>query len=327
MDCFCMRNIVLYISIFTIFNSCKPGADEVPDPRKDRERLGEFFSAATTGIISAGSPLTYVLHEPLEVTPTEEDLKAFISFEPKINYRIAIHSGMVITVTPEQYLLPDHIYEVNLQLKALDKNRYSSEISYQIKTKKQGLAIRQTALLLKDVATWEARYKVKLADVADAGKLKSCFQFSDLPWTLEKRSDTEYVLSVMMNAGDTNKSMAFDGKPIGSPDQGTLEKEGLQLVSNSEFQPVFSHHDEESNEFYVYFSQKISAAKDMTGLIQVNGKAVPVRKQTNSLYSSTKQMQADPFRLFYPVASHLQRESLWRKIQTSVFPDQKRNLP
>ncbi len=283
MNCFLIRNIIFYLLFITVFYSCKSGSNEVPDLKRDRELLGQYFSAATTGMISAGSSLTYILHEPLEVIPSEEALKEFITLQPKLNYRVSIHSGMVITVTPEELMLPDQTYEVNLNLKVLDKSRYSKGLGYQLKTKKQGLAIQQTGMQLKEASVWEVQYRLRLADVTDTEKLKSCFQMADHRWTLEKKSETEYHLSAMLKPGEAEQPMVYDGKPIGSPDRGTLETEGLHLASKGEFQPVFSHHNEESQEFYVYFSQKISGDKDLTGLILVNEKAVPVSIDANKL--------------------------------------------
>jgi hypothetical protein len=125
----------LFLLCLLLFFSCHHTQDAgLLDVKKDRELLGEYFSAATVGVISAGDQLKYILHEPIDLVPGAEQLEDFISLSPAVKGKLTMTSQMVIEFTPDGLLEPGQVYEIQLNPSVLDSKKYSKKISYKIKT-------------------------------------------------------------------------------------------------------------------------------------------------------------------------------------------------
>lgn len=77
---------LLTILTFLTISACKKTNADGPlmDAGKEAELLSTYFSAATTGIISAADPLTYIFNAPLATNPNDEDIQNIISISPSV---------------------------------------------------------------------------------------------------------------------------------------------------------------------------------------------------------------------------------------------------
>ena len=121
------------VSIFLVTACSKNTQNNILDAAKDQALLDQYFAAATVGVISTSSDLTYVLKEPLSSDISDEDLQKLITLSPDVPGKVSMNNKTLLTFSPEASLAANSVYTVNIALKSLNSSLYDKDISYQIK--------------------------------------------------------------------------------------------------------------------------------------------------------------------------------------------------
>ncbi|MFZ1703412.1 MAG: MG2 domain-containing protein [Saprospiraceae bacterium] len=262
-------------SIFILFLVCLLACKKNKDVSiagnldEENELLSQYFSAATSGIISVETPFHYILKEPLTKEVGEKELQNLIQLKPTVKGKVSLSNATILTFVPEQALASNTVYAVSLNLSALDKTKYSQSITYNIKTLEQQVKLDLSGFILQDNGEIDVLVNTKTADVANVQKLESCFSTQSTKQSTKEVNENRYITTLTYsNISKAKETIKFDGSPIEAKYSENLSP--FDIPSN-EFIIVHSHHDKENKELNLYFSKILNNQQDLTGLISLAG--------------------------------------------------------
>jgi uncharacterized protein YfaS (alpha-2-macroglobulin family) len=278
----------LHVYIIILLFGCFPAdkKSNLLNPDADQKLLSPYFLAATSGIISAGEELTYMLKHPVEMMPDDATLQQIITLSPKTEGTTTLSANGVLRFKPKKTLQPGTEYEVNLQLTKLGKSAYAEDIRYRIRTMEQGIFCQIQGPIIQEDGAVLLEVDVQTADIADIELLAKCFSAQDGQITVEAKSTGGYLLKCLFPEGYNEKSIIrVDGTPVG--DSKVQDIKPLSL-DDSEMYLVNTWFDHKAKEFHIYFSQWLDADADLTGLVEVASQnpSYTIRQNVLTLYVS-----------------------------------------
>ena len=255
-------------SIFLVTACSKNTQNNILDAAKDQALLDQYFAAATVGVISTSSDLTYVLKEPLSSDISDEDLQKLITLSPNAPGKVSMNNKTLLTFSPEKSLAANSVYTVNIALKSLNSSLYDKDISYQIKTIEQDMKAEPEGMVINDDNSVTFLFGVKTADLADLEKLKSCFEGGSATVDITERKPMDYLLEfTYRDIKNKPKQINYKGTNIGSDTKGQLS---LFDFNDQDLNIVFSYFKNDDKTYNIYFSQKLNRMQDLTGLVMVD---------------------------------------------------------
>ncbi len=274
--------LLTILTVLTISACKKTNADgPLMDAGKEAELLSTYFSAATTGIISAADPLTYIFNSPLATKPSDEQIQNIISISPSVDGIVTLSNNTILTFTPTEGFKPNTTYTITLNLKSLDGARFEKDITYSVRTFKQDLAVEPRGFIINDDGSVSMMAIVSTADKAKVEDIQKCFTSSASSTNVVEleanRFQVEFVFKQGMNS---STQITYDGSSLGSDTKGEVP---VFEVDQSNFTVVHTQHDPTNKEFKVYFSQRINPDVDLTGLVNVNNTNAKLNIQSNVL--------------------------------------------
>ncbi len=248
--------------------SCKKSLDDtLPQLEKDNKALGQYFSAATSGYISAAEPLTYVLNVPLASVPEEKVIQEIIVIEPNVKGKTTMINNTVIKFMPDDSWENDKSYKITLNLQKLAT--HLTEVQHTIKTVPQEIKVITKGYYIADDNQSIVSLSVLTADQINPETLKSIFSSDAYEIEVVRVNDFEYTAKFKYkNKLRGTNTIRYDGTKIGATAKGKID---LSTFLPSKFMPVCSYHDAENEVFFIYFSEKLSPNQDLNGLISLNG--------------------------------------------------------
>ena len=256
------------VSIFLVTACSKNTQNNILDAAKDQALLDQYFAAATVGVISTSSDLTYVLKEPLSADISDEDLQKLITLTPEVPGKVSMNNKTLLTFSPEKSLAANSVYTVNIALKLLNSSLYDKDISYQIKTIEQDMKAEPEGMVINDDNSVTFLFGVKTADLADLEKLKSCFEGGSATVDITERKPMDYLLEfTYRDIKNKPKQINYKGTNIGSDTKGQLS---LFDFNDQDLNIVYSYFKNDDKTYNIYFSQKLNRMQDLTGLVMVD---------------------------------------------------------
>ena len=277
-----MKNYILvFASLLFVLLSCNRKNNELLNPAKDQELLSQYFSAATVGVISSSSNLKYVLIEPVSIELADEDLQKLIKLSPSVPGKVSMDNNTILTFTPDNPLGSNQIYTINIDLKALNSERYKENINYQIKTLMQDMSVIREGLIIDEDGAHTILLNIKTADKTDPEKLSDCVTSDADTKTITEKNNLEYQMALTWKKGiPTGAKIHYDGKPIGSDTKGDIE---MLTFNTKKFQVLYNMYDSDKKEYNIYFTQLIQKQIDLLGLLTVNGQPADYTIKNNVL--------------------------------------------
>lgn len=265
-----MKNkLFLIFALLLFIFSCKNKADQA-DLSIEEGLFSEYFTAATTGIISAGDNLKFILRYPVDAEMAEEDLQKVIKLEPKTSGQVTLSHDNILTFTPDELLKPGSSYTVNLDMNAFNTQDLATKLSYKVQTMEQEMDVENNGILIDDSGKTSVILKVNTADVAHLDLLKSCFSSDGKVGEVSQVHSQEYEVAVRWDAGlGLAAHIKYDGKNIGSSAKGEVP---ITSFDKNKFQVILTKFDREKSLFNIYFSQLLKENDDLTGLLTINGR-------------------------------------------------------
>lgn len=238
------------------------------DPLADFEKLSPYFASATTGIISAADPLQYVLQVPLQQMPDSAQLQKVIKLRPAVKGVVSMPRSNTIRFTPEENFKPNTEYRIDIDLNKLGSDVVQGSIDHTIRIKPQSMSVKLSGILLGEDEGYTILMTVHTADVARPELLKNCFPEWKDQLEIETIDLRQFSLSIPLT--DLKKAptkIQFDGKAIGSAQKGSIQ---LPELGTAQFSVWHFYTDTEAKIAYVYFSQPLDPAQDLSGLIRAD---------------------------------------------------------
>lgn len=273
----------LSILLLLLFiSACKKNnGDFNQDLEQHFNLLSQYFSAATTGTVSASDPLVFVLLEPLSETVNENLLQSIIKLDPNVPGKVTLNNNTILTFTPDEPLKPNQIYQVNIAMKDLDSKQYSQNISYSIRTFNQQIKVEREGFVLNDDDSTSILVGVKTADKVDINRLISCFKSDAASIIAYERSSNDYQLEFTYpKILKSDPYIKYDGKNIHVDIVGEIP---VFEFDTKVFGVVYTFHDKTSKELNIYFSQKLDKNFNLDGLLTLQGKTPKYTIKNNIL--------------------------------------------
>jgi uncharacterized protein YfaS (alpha-2-macroglobulin family) len=236
---------------------------------EDREKLKEYFAAATTGVIPANGELTYVFHSPLGADVDAAILQKALYTEPAIPGVVTLTNRTVLKFKPEGSFKNGATYQMYLDLTKIDPVRFKDKIVYTFKTIDQDIAIEKQGIYINDDNSYSIVMTIKSADKINIESLKKCIKADQSSISILESGPNTYQAEVKYkSSSDIPASLEYDAKPIDASAKGSVLL-GKEDFSN--FKILNHYHDVDRNQVQVFFSQLLDRSQDMTGFITVNG--------------------------------------------------------
>lgn len=282
-------SLVLLGLMTTLFSSCGSGKREivVVDPA-----FNTYVSAYSSGMQSRTQTIQVQLQdvlkpETIEALEREGDFpkkaltKELFSFEPEISGKAVWTDPYTIEFIPDKPLPTSQLYDVHFNLAELvDVKDGFEDFHFQFATYKQELFVEINGLYSENDYDVTHRYlegTISTADYEDTNLLRKTLHISldgkELPFSLtESYEDNEYrfrVDGIARQKEEKKLVVTWNGKAIRASSSGRLEETVPALgdfsVSN------YKVRDEEDQYVELTFSEPITAAQDLNGLITIDG--------------------------------------------------------
>ena len=261
--------LTLLMFNFVMLVSCKKPntADYTIDATQNTQLLSNYFSASTSGVISVGDEIKFILNKPLHHKVSMEHLSKAVRLKPETKGIITINNAMMLTFKPLELLQPNTKYTVMINLPVLDSVRFKNAIKTEFHTIKQDFKIQKEGIKINKDGTVSIQVGVTLADKVNEVDLRSCFATDCPEIELIERGTNEYEIEFVYGHKLKNTSfIKFDGANIGN------NKKSMITVFDTypkEFGLIFSHYDEKDKIWYGYFSKPLRQKADLSGVLKV----------------------------------------------------------
>ena len=265
------RIALLLVSVCLLTCTKKETTSEHFEARK-------YFSAYTSGLVNEDAVLTYRLL-PNTIIDSVNYTSAF-SFEPHIEADVTYNQGThEINIQPDEPLTRGQKYQVTVDLGKCLVPSISQKIDNEIQVFHQNLDVVRQGLVI-DVDESYTLVEVFTSLTETAANIESIFNLPPSEIEVDLITNYHFKVKLMVDRSNQSKIINWSGADIHSKDEGSIS---IYTYDPSRFEVVNTYYNRSEKAFKVYFSQKLKPNQDITGLVQLNGKAASVDIDQNVL--------------------------------------------